>query len=382
MSIKIDLTADANGEGVDFNQFLIDHFTGYVPYQFPLFLPADGDETTQILHLSTPTEGQEADTRVVLLEGSDFFYTFSNHSVSGTIDQIRLGTLGPAWDSQTEDLVTNADGLVEDMGASVTLSNLNIVNEVGVQGEVHEIVRGFMGGSHSGTAVDADPFLEHVWASAHDVTGSTGNDSWKGTTFGDMATGGDGNDNLSGLNGNDTLSGDNGRDTLNGGNGSDNLKGGNGYDKLYGNKGIDILNGGLGADSLYGGNGKDKLFGGSGKDKLNGGAKADQLTGGNGADTFIFTTASEADGDLIKDFNQGQSDVIKLTNIDADITLDGNQAFTFVGAAGLSGVAGELTQRFASGNTIIEGDIDGDSVADFQITLSGNHTLTTDDFLL
>ena len=38
------------------------------------------------MHLATPEPSQEAKARAVLLEGSDFLYTFSNHTVSGELD--------------------------------------------------------------------------------------------------------------------------------------------------------------------------------------------------------------------------------------------------------------------------------------------------------
>jgi hypothetical protein len=37
---------------------------------------------------------------------------------------------------------------------------------------------------------------------------------------------------------------------------------------------------------------------------------------------------------------------------------------------------------FAGGNTIVSGDLTGDHVADFQITLLGIHNLTPTDFML
>jgi serralysin len=50
----------------------------------------------------------------------------------------------------------------------------------------------------------------------------------------------------------------------------------------------------------------------------------------------------------------------------------------FIGAAGFSGVAGEL--RYIPGYVI--GDINGGAVNDFAIELSGAPTLTADDFIL
>ncbi len=374
MAITIRLTSPEKKVGVDFNQFLIDHFTDYVPYEFPRFLPEEGEESTQILHLSNPVEGHEADTRIALLEGHNFHYTFSNHSVSGTIEQIRLGTLGPAWDAETGTLTETADGRIDEMGTVVTLSNLGIENPPGVKGEVHEIVKGMMGGSHGPDAeVNPDPLFDVIWGSAHKLIGTRGNDSWTGTAFNDVARGGGGADMLDGAGGRDRLKGGGGRDALSGGKGNDRLDGGKGSDSLKGGNGKDFLDGGIG---------KDKLFGGKGNDTLDGGASKDLLVGGRGADTFLFATASEAHRDRIKGFSSDEGDMINLSGIDANTTSAGDQAFTFVGEDGFSGAAGELHLRSAGKSTLIEGDTDGDGVADFAIRLLGDFTLDQDDFIL
>ena len=343
MTIHITLTADASGKGVNFNAGLTAFFAGFTPYELPLFLPETAAETLQILHLDTPTEGSEADTRVVLLEGREFAYTFSNHSVSGTIDTIHLGTLGPAWNAATGELVTE-DGLVTDMGDSITLSNLGIFNSVGVKGEVHEIVAGMMGGGPDGLTADPEPIYDVIWGEGHNVQGSTGKDRYAGTKFADTVHGGDA------------------RDILNGGAGAD---------KIWGDNGNDLLKGGGGADRLFGGKGKDTLIGGKGKDIL---------TGGAGADSFVFGSVADAKGDRIKDFKH--VDVIVLEDIDANINKRGDQAFTLIDDEAFSGTAGELRVYSNKQNTFIQGDTDGDGSADFRIRLDGLHTLTDSDFLL
>jgi len=382
------ITIELNGNGVDFNAELEAFFDGYTPYELPLFLPETGT-TEQIVHLDTPTAGEEADTRAVVLEGDDFLYTFSNHSVSGTIDTIYLGTLGSAYDEDSGDLLVNDDGLVE-IDAVITLSGLNITNEAGVKGEVHEIVAGLMGGGIDGTSVDADPLLDVIWGEGHDVTGTAGGDSYKGTQYDDIVRGLGGKDVLYGMAGNDTLLGGGGADKLYGGAGKDVLRGGAGNDKLFGNGGADklygdagndTLNGGGGNDELYGGAGKDVLIGGAGNDRLDGGAGADTLTGGKGADTFVFATAKEANGDVITDFSSKQGDIIDLSGIDADTTMAGDQAFTLIADTAFSGTAGELRVWQSGGNTLVAGDVDGDGSADFKITLEGLYDLSASDFL-
>ncbi len=384
MTLTIKLTADAaTGAGVDFNADLEAHFDGFKPYEMPIFLPAtDGAETTQILHLDTPVEGSEAQTRLVLLDGSDFQYTFSNHSVSGTLDTVRLGRLGPAWDAGKGDLAVDKNGRVSKMADSITIGNLNIVNPVGEKGEVHEIVSGMMGGGLNGLEADPTALFKHVWAEAHDVTGSTGADRYAGTKFGDIARGLGGADVLAGKGGADTLSGGAGNDTLSGGAAADSLAGDAGADVLRGEAGNDVLKGGAGADVLIGAAGADTLDGGIGADRLEGGAGADRLTGGAGADVFVFATVAAAKGDQITDFRIKQGDAIDLAAIDARGNVKGNQSFTLIGDDAFSKTSGELRVWSAEGHTFVAGDVNGDGKADFTLTLTGALALTEAHFLL
>ena len=57
--------------------------------------------------------------------------------------------------------------------------------------------------------------------------------------------------------------------------------------------------------------------------------------------------------------------MIDLSAIDADTEAVGNQAFKFIGSEAFSGTAGEL--RLVDNNSVwtVEGDVDGDSLADF-----------------
>ena len=121
MTLTVTLTAQ-QGQGVDFNDYLTQHFANFVPHGMPMFNAAsDSEETTQIVHLATPETGAESDTRRVALEGQDFTYTFSNHTISGTIETIRLGTLGAAWDEDAQDVALTG-GLLTTDSAAVTLS--------------------------------------------------------------------------------------------------------------------------------------------------------------------------------------------------------------------------------------------------------------------
>ena len=274
---------------------------------------------------------------------------------------------------------------------------------------------------------------------ANEIYTYDGNDKVSARGGDDEVYGGDGDDNLRGNNDNDTLYGEDGNDRLFGNRGDDTLVGGWGNDELSGAGGndtavfdtwsnvtVDLSNGiatgegndtllgienvttadgndtligdgvanildagsgddtvlgGAGNDTLRGGWGSDVLSGGTGNDTLFGGGWSDTLSGGSGNDTFAFEAIWEPDGDVITDFQSG--DVIDLSAIDADINnLLADDAFVFIGTGTFSNDEGELRYYQSGGNTFVEGDDDGDGLADFTLQLAGTHTLAAGDFVL
>ena len=164
----------------------------------------------------------------------------------------------------------------------------------------------------------------------------------------------------------------------------ENVTGSNASDNIRGNGLINFIRGNAGNDLLSGEANNDRLDGGRGKDTM---------TGGAGADDFDFNSVAEigkgATRDVIKDFAHLVDD-IDLSTIDANGGSAGNAAFKFLALkdAAFTGVAGQLRwlqdNRPGSANdkTIIEGDINGNRIADFQIQLTGLKTLTAGDFFL
>ena len=157
-------------------------------------------------------------------------------------------------------------------------------------------------------------------------------------------------------------------------------------DTVTGSAAADVIYGGDGSDVIAGGGGGDVIYGDNGNDTLTGGLGADILVGGDGTNTFDFNSVAESSGasaDLIWDFWQPLSDKIDLSTIDANTGLAGDQAFSFIGAAAFSGVAGEL--RFDNttnpGLTTVYADNTGDSIADFTVHLNGTYTLFAADFI-
>ncbi|MXO49672.1 hypothetical protein GRI69_15590 [Erythrobacter vulgaris] len=226
------------------------------------------------------------------------------------------------------------------------------------------------------------------------LRGDDGNDTLIGGNGGDMLLGKDGIDTLSGNSGFDRIYGGSGDDIISGGAdrdllfgeaGDDTISGDGGNDLLQGHNGDDTLDGGDGNDTINGGAGNDALLGGNGDDILIGNWGIDTMTGGGGADTFLFkaghTGSYENIADTILDFSQAEGDIIDLSQIDA-IAGGGDDAFAFIGDAAFSGTAGELRFTTTENGLIVEGDTDGDGVADLFIAVDGLADLTMGDFML
>jgi Ca2+-binding RTX toxin-like protein len=185
--------------------------------------------------------------------------------------------------------------------------------------------------------------------------------------------------------GNDAYFGTDDADRVFGQGGDDNLQGGGGKDLLYGGSGNDRLNGEKRRDFLSGGGGNDTLEGGGGHDVLNGGAGTDVIYLGNHTQSVrvVFAQASDSLPGVAHDtiaFFEGGLDRLDLRAIDADSFTARNDAFTWIGNAAFGGVAGEL--RFEVGPNVLQGDIDGDGVADFEVFFTGGELLQQGDILL
>ncbi len=230
-----------------------------------------------------------------------------------------------------------------------------------------------------------------------------------------------------------TLTGNIGKNILYGGGGTDTMIGGDGDDIMDGGAGVDSYVGGKGNDAYYvrnlgldgrvednftelAGQGTDGVntsvtlnlnearfaniengyivgtaitnLGGSavnnvliGNDAANsiyGLGGRDIMRGGLGVDKFVYLFNSDtgktvSTRDLIQDFTH-LTDKIDLSALDANGAVAGNGTFVFqaIKDTAFTGVAGQLHYLATGANTLIEGDFNGDSVADFQIELTGN----------
>ncbi len=135
---------------------------------------------------------------------------------------------------------------------------------------------------------------------------------------------------------------------------------------------------------IFGGINGDTLTGGQNGDILQGHGGADNLRGGGGADSFRYALASDSGGgavDHILDFTPG-SDKIDLSRIDANGNAAGDGAFSWIGSNAFGNVAGQLRAVQSGNDWSVQGDTNGDGVADLviQVTVTGG-ALAQGDFL-
>ena len=245
----------------------------------------------------------------------------------------------------------------------------------------------------------------------------------------DTVTGGDGDDDILGDAGADVIFADAGNDRVFGGAGHDYIDAGTGRDTVFGGAGDDLIaasegdgndvywgddmGGAIGHDTLdmsaisanievnlgSGGmargsassaqSGSDVLWsienfvGGSGNDRITASAATNDLDGGLGNDTYVFNSAADADGDVIRGFAPG--DRIDLSGMDANgCGGAGNGTFALVTGGFTAPGQIQITHDVVGGSelTIIHGNTTGDATDEFKLTLKGNHDLTAGDFNL
>ena len=249
-----------------------------------------------------------------------------------------------------------------------------------------------IGGGYSGTGIQisltngySDIGGTMTLLNLENVRGSDSNEGIEGNNAANLLQGNGGNDTLGAGGGNDTLEGGNGNDSLGGGNGNDRHLGGAGNDTVFAGAGNDTALGGNGNDSLVGGDGSDSLQGEAGNDVLAGGNGKDLLQGGGGQDRFDFNLVGESNPGAACDVLQAggggtafdgagaaAGDRIDLSDIDANVTAAGNQAFIF-GGTGKGHVwcvnSGNITQVFAN--------VDNDAAAEFQLNIYDTNVLAS-----
>ncbi len=305
--------------------------------------------------------------------GNDFLHGDDGDDtlVGGSGDDLLDGGL----DTDTASYAAATTGVVVDLNVT------DAQDTVGAGWDTLESIENLVGGAAGDILTGNEVKNRLSGGLGNDVlNGEAGLDTLFGGSGNDQLNGGFDNDVLNGDSGNDVLNGNEHNDTLNGGLGNDQLNGGTEDDVLKGDSGADTLNGDSGNDQLDGGSSNDVLNGGLGNDLLRGGGGSDRLTGGGGSNIFDFNQAGESGPgstarDIINDFVAGIAirDQIDLSDIDANVLVANNQAFTYIGSAAFSttNAAGQL--RYSGG--ILRGSTDADTAAEFEIALTGSPSL-------
>ncbi|MFY0680132.1 MAG: Hint domain-containing protein [Thalassovita sp.] len=205
------------------------------------------------------------------------------------------------------------------------------------------------------------------------IDAGAGNDTVYAARGDDSILAGTGNDWVEGFDGDDTVIGDDGDDTFFGGHGNDSFIGGEGNDSFetfYGNDyfsggaGNDWVNGDYGDDTLIGGDGDDWLRGSFGYDQMWGGEGDDYIWSGYNDDTISLENNFGNDTIIMEDQAEVYGDVLDLSAITDNLTIDLSQTNFGVGliSDGVSTANFEAVEHLVLGSgidTIVLADVSG-----------------------
>jgi len=154
--------------------------------------------------------------------------------------------------------------------------------------------------------------------------------------------------------------------------------------------------------AIFGTSSNDKLKGTSADEVISGGYGGDRISGGGASSSLRSNAKSRSDGghdvfwyvradsslakrglrDVIADF--GSDDKIKLADVDANSLVEGDQAFTWIGDKKFARrhSAGELRIDYRNKCAVLQGDVDGNGKADFEVKLLGVGLFDSSNLLL
>jgi Ca2+-binding RTX toxin-like protein len=246
-----------------------------------------------------------------------------------------------------------------------------------------------------GTALGAALGID-LLTDVENVNGGSGDDAITGNSAANIINAGAGNDTVNGDSGNDTFVAGtaDGNDVYTGGSGLDTYDASSTLaDALIDLSAGDVTSLDLGTDTLID---VENAIGGSGNDVFIAGNDVNMFVGGEGNDTFVFgSTAAlgqgEGNRDKIMDFQVGDridldqisqefADVIDVAFQDPSI-----RHFVLIGAQDQFTKPGEISFKYQEFEgqqvTILQGNIDNDADAEFELELVGHYELRDEDFV-
>lgn len=177
---------------------------------------------------------------------------------------------------------------------------------------------------------------------------------------------------------------------IDGNSGANSISGGGGADVLNGFDGNDTMTGGSGDDTINGGRHNDTVRGQGGADILLGGFDADIVIGGAGNDTYRYTVLSTSvpgardqiragdGGPAFANAGNGVGDLIDVSGIDADTTVNGNQTFQFGGVTQMG--RGFLWVANSGTDTIVRGNVNNNNTVEFEIEIEDGANVVASDY--
>ena len=204
-----------------------------------------------------------------------------------------------------------------------------------VTGTTTDLAAGFATVNGSPTPLPLTIFIQNF----ENIIGSIYNDTITGNSSSNIIDGGAGADMVAGGLGNDTYVGDNTGDVVTeaAGAGTDTVQSSITY-ALGATLENPTLTGAAAAINGTG-NGLNNIIKGNGANNiLTGGLSSGNIAGGLSVDTFTYNTLADSafgalNRDMITDFLLGVNK-LDLSAIDANLSITGNQAFTFIGLIG------------------------------------------------
>jgi hypothetical protein len=131
----------------------------------------------------------------------------------------------------------------------------------------------------------------------------------------------------------------------------------------------------VGSVRFFLGAGNDIVVGSANADLIFGNLGADILNGGPGGDLYVYRNVLDSTAASQDAVTFGAGDRFDLSFIDAILATPGvNDPFTFIGTSAFSNVAGQLR----IGVNVVQGDINGDGVAELVIGFTGTPPIETD----
>jgi trimeric autotransporter adhesin len=345
-------------------------------------------------------------------EGMDSVFAWSSYTLGANVEYLTLWA--GAVDGTGNDLDNGISGndadntLMGGAGSDYLIGNLGKDTLIGGTGDDYFYV------DQSGESVVelANEGVDTVYASANfaltanvenlyltegaatDATGNGSNNYISGNTNNNLLIGGGGQDTLDGHEGADTMIGgadndlyfvDNFSDIVQeaAGQGTDNVRTSVTY-VLNAGSAVEVLettnaDGTINLD-LVGNELANTIIGNDGQNTLVGGLGQDKLIGNWGGDTFAWLSLAEiglneADADIVGgDFNYLNGDTLAFNLIDADETIAGDQAFTFIGDAAFT-AAGQIRAYTNGGNTFIQLNTDADLAYEATLKVEGIHSV-------